>query len=101
MLGHTYKLLPMPPELMDVQEEANWGLTFNSRLVIFIDTVNYPPSHVACTLLHEIKHAIWFLMHVQEKDDEERVISALSNGESAVMRANPKLYRWLITQLQK
>ena len=49
-----------------------------------------------------LKHAVWFLMGVQEKDDiEERTINALSNGEFAVMRHNAKLYRWIVRTAQK
>lgn len=100
ILGHTYKLCAMPSDVVTSSEEDLWGVTLNDKLIILINT-SYPPSHVAATLSHEILHAIWFLMHIQEKDDEERIVSAMSNGMAETMRHNPKLYHWLVRMAAK
>lgn len=48
------------------------------------------------TFWHEIKHAIWFVFNLQDSDDEERVVSALSTGELMVLKDNPELFSVLM-----
>lgn len=48
----------------------------------------------ACSVLHEIMHAIWWVWTIKDEDDEERTVNTLSNGLTAVWRDNPKLLKW-------
>lgn len=47
------------------------------------------------TFLHEITHAIWWAVGVQDNDGEERTVTALATGWTQVFRDNPWLLDWL------
>lgn len=52
------------------------------------------------TLLHEILHAIWKHCALADEDNEERVVSSLSNGLAAAMCDNPAVFAWIAATLQ-
>ena len=56
---------------------------------------------VAETLLHEINHAIWQTYALQERDSEERIVQALSTGQTQLLRDNPELVKWLAVALKE
>ena len=67
-----------------------YGKTTHSDLQIVIyptgkDTVDLD------TLWHEIKHAIWHMINLQDTDDEERIIRAMTTAELKVYQDNPEL----------
>lgn len=43
------------------------------------------------TLLHEILHAVYYVYHLDDKDDEERIVSTLATAMTGVYRDNPFL----------
>jgi Zn-dependent peptidase ImmA (M78 family) len=53
------------------------------------------PVEEADTLLHEILHAIWHCMGIQEGSlDEERVVRMVASGLMTVMMDNPQLLKY-------
>ena len=53
------------------------------------------PRIGAVTLLHEMMHAIWAEYDLDDREKEERAVTALSNGLSAAMRDNPAVFDWI------
>ena len=104
-LPSQLKIGPYDYEVMQMDEEhrkvmINEDLfgshhTENSKIVVYL-TGN--SSIDVNTLWHEIKHALWFLFGLQDSDDEERIVNALSNGELMVLKDNPELLE-LITSV--
>ena len=52
---------------------------------------------LACTLIHEVLHAVWYVQGLSSRMDtgtvtEEQVVDAVSNGLTQVMRDNPELF---------
>lgn len=61
---------------------------------------NLGPQHQGQTLLHEILHAACQQQSILEDGDEqEEVVRALSLGLAAVMRDNPKVFEWILKAL--
>ena len=70
------------------------GKTDFTRQIIYVDDVLSPEAK-ACTLLHEILHAVWALHALSDDDKEERIVTALGNGLSQVFRDNPELVTFI------
>jgi len=67
-----------------------YGITTHSDLRIII----YPTGQDLVdldTLWHEIKHAIWHMINLQDTDDEERIVRATATAELKVLQDNPDL----------
>jgi hypothetical protein len=73
------------------RDTESYGQMVASELEI--DIVIHPkPIVVLDTLIHEIFHAIWYVSHLQEKDDdEERIVCTMATAWTAVLRDNPDL----------
>jgi len=52
-------------------------------------------SRAAETLLHEIMHGVYWAYGIDDKDDEERVVSTMAAGLQQVWRDNPELMAWI------
>jgi hypothetical protein len=78
--------------------EANncdaWGMCDNTNAIIWVCT-DLQPRVVVDTLLHEIMHAIWYYMGLDEKHGEEPVVHRLGTGLTQVFCDNPTLVRWI------
>lgn len=74
---------------------GEWG---SCSLFTFVISVQEDfPSVVKAvdTFLHEVGHAIWFAMRLDDGDKQERIIASLATGWVGVYRANPWLLGWL------
>lgn len=61
-------------------------------------TTGMKPKQQACTLLHEVLHAVFAEMGMHNspiKDGEEYIVECLSNGLIQVIRDNPHLIEFL------
>jgi hypothetical protein len=54
-----------------------------------------PPSVMAECLLHEVIHAAYEMAALERNDDEERVVTGLTNQLSQIWRDNPELVAYL------
>ena len=72
----------------------DYGRVNLNRGIIRIDDPQ-PPFVVADTTLHEILHAIWADRRLPERPTEERAVTALSQGLTAVFQDNPKLLSYI------
>lgn len=74
---------------------GNVGLCDNSNLVIHILDGQHPIEE-ADTLIHELLHAIWFIMSIDHGAvDEEGVVRRLAAGLIGVFLDNPELLAYL------
>jgi hypothetical protein len=53
------------------------------------------PSMAADTFIHEVLHAVWWVMNAHAKDSEERIVTLLSTGLTQFLRDNPAVLAWL------
>lgn len=60
----------------------------------------YGPRKAANTLLHEIMHACFAQSTLEKGDDEERIVTCLSNMLSGAMRDSPDVFEWLMRELR-
>jgi hypothetical protein len=77
-------------ESRNAEAERKYGTMSSTELVIKVRT-DLGPRHTANTLLHELKHAIFFFFNLDTDDGEEHVVTCLANGMSMVMVDNPDL----------
>lgn len=75
------------------------GETNFTRQTIHIDQNNSPEVR-ANTLLHEIMHVCWSMAALNDEDKEERIVTALANGLSQVIRDNPDAAAYIIDGLK-
>jgi hypothetical protein len=57
--------------------------------------VTYPSREVANSLLHELLHALYSTKNVLDADDEERTVTGLAHGLTAMWRDNPGVFAWM------
>jgi len=74
------------------------GKTDFTNQIIYIDEILSPEAK-ACTLLHEVLHVIWALSALHDDDKEERIVTALGNGLSQVIRDNPEFATFIKKRL--
>jgi hypothetical protein len=53
------------------------------------------PTMAADTFIHEVLHALWWVMNARAKDGEERIVTLLSTGLTQFFRDNPAALAWL------
>ena len=98
VLSQDYEIKIMSPDIS--KELKVLGSCDNALATITIDD-QCDSQQQAATLIHEILHAVSFLMAVEVKDfkDEEDMVSPMSNGLAAVMRDNPKTFKAIMEAL--
>lgn len=87
IIGKTYAVESVP-------EMDDCGLCYDTKQLIKISE-ELPHELTQDTLLHEVMHAIDYQMHIGLK---EREISAMASGITAVIKENPVLAKFLLTQ---
>lgn len=76
-----------------------YGQACHASKVIRIDE-RLDAHQAAETMIHEVLHTVYTLWAIDDKDDEERTVSALSHGVTQVWRDNPKLVAWIEKSLR-
>lgn len=85
---YTYKVTSRDHAWLQVN--GVYGLCHTGDLTI--DVVNTTDSAIVLdTLIHEIFHALWDSLNMKDADGEERIITTLATGFTAVLMDNPKL----------
>lgn len=82
----------------EMSEDRALGLCMVDRAVIFVDEA-LDPQQKAETLLHETLHAVWHVMCLPPKLDEEKAVTGLPKGLAGVLRDNPELVKFLLAGL--
>ncbi len=92
VLGRTYVCSYEPALNLGVD---NVGLCDNANMVIHILDGQHPVEE-ADTVIHELLHAIWSIMSIDQGGvDEEAVVARLSSGLIGVFLDNPELLVYL------
>ena len=53
------------------------------------------------TVIHEVLHAVWYIMGIHGKPEaEEAIVNRMSVGLAMVFRDNPDLIEWMKEQLK-
>lgn len=73
----------------------SYGTFTSAKLEIGICQDLPNPMKAAYTFLHEVMHAVWFVYGILENDEEERVVTLMSLGWTAVHADNPWLSGWI------
>jgi len=76
------------------EEDDTLGQCMTDDLLIQVET-SHPDSVVKNTLLHEIFHAIYDLQGLNDENEEEQIVYAMSNGLQLVLLDNPGLKDYL------
>lgn len=89
----------VPVAIKDELEGGHWGL-FNKHDYVVEFKQNQPSAPFTVdTAIHELLHAVWKISGVHKKDKEERIVSLLATGLTALFRDNPQILLWLIDSL--
>ena len=80
--------------MLEANNSESWGMCDNANGVIWLCS-ELEPRLLADTLLHEIMHAVWHYMGLNEKHEEESVVNRLSTGLTQVFCDNPSLLKWI------
>ena len=95
---HQYEVVTDERAVLALRDEGKYGITRPDRLEIHVDPGG-AHTQVADTLLHEILHCIWDQggLRMEEPGLEERVVSSLATGILAVLRQNPEVAKFLLS----
>jgi hypothetical protein len=80
-------------------EEDRYGDCCRATLEIRLRRKFASPAERACTLIHEILHAVIAVYRVK-LPDEEYVVEKLETGIAQVLRDNPKLFTEILKALK-
>lgn len=79
----------------EAEAEQRWGCFHSVSQAIEIQE-DFPTAQKAAdTLLHEIGHAIYWTYGINDKDNEERIVSTFATGWVQVYQDNPWLMNWI------
>lgn len=84
----TYGVNPLEMADHEMTEKYGWCDKANNQIYVYTGS---EPMVVADTLLHEILHAVWFYMGLDDKHDEEAVVNRLATGFTTVLYDNPDI----------
>ena len=92
-IGHrTYKIEDWNPR--GSVAAHRYGECSHLESTIRVATI-YGSVNAGETLLHEIMHAAWCFVRLQDADDEESTVGPLANALSAVWIDNPGVMDWI------
>lgn len=77
VLGHEYVVEEMSEKLFKEREAYGDCCNDQKKIRIYCGVAE---SVIRDTLLHEILHAMWHLTHIQNHDEEEKVVSRVSTA---------------------
>ena len=79
---------------------------FRDKIAINVDQPN--GYEAVNTVIHECVHAIYWLSDLGKQDsednseaEEERIVTAISNGFTELFRRNPDLVQWIVANLKE
>lgn len=88
----NYEIVPLSSPDLEMTDKYGWCDKLNARIYIYVSD---QPMITADTLLHEVIHATWTWMGLEERHDEESVATRLGTGLINVFYDNPDLLEFL------
>ena len=77
VLGHEYTVEEMSEQLFKEREAYGDCCNDQKKIRIYCGVAE---SVIRDTLLHEVLHAVWHLTHIQNHDEEEKVVSRVATS---------------------
>ena len=84
----TYEVIALAPIDLEMTDKYGWCDKLNAKIYVYMGD---EPMMNADTLLHEVIHATWTWMGLDERNDEEAVATRLGTGLITVFYDNPDL----------
>jgi len=84
----VYDIVPLSSPDFEMTDKYGWCDKVNSRIYLYVSD---QPMVTADTLLHEVIHAVWSWMGLEERHDEEAAATRLGTGLINVFYDNPDL----------
>jgi len=108
-LPKTVKVHPDFDPVLIEQRSSYWGsknraagMFERSEKQIISYTKNLKPGDMEETILHELLHSIFYNYDININNrTEERLVTDISIGLFYIIKNNPKLINWLLTQSAK
>lgn len=95
-IGHIdYKIV----EMEKLTASANYGMFVSEDEEIHLRS-GMSPRRTGEVLLHEILHGIVEHQNLLLKEDEERIVTSIANGLSAVIRDNQAVFIQIVKALK-
>lgn len=80
---------------LEASSRGEWGSCALHSFKINIQDSLPSATKAADTFTHEVNHAIWWMMGLEEADKQERIVGNMATGWTMVYRDNPWLLGWL------
>lgn len=78
----------------DDDREHYFGKFYASKMMIRYDA-SMKGTLAIDTLLHELMHAVFWVYHMEDDDDEERTVSTMATGLTQVLKDNPDVVTFI------
>lgn len=75
-----------------------FGITEKAILRIRLED-DWSEQQTVDTCIHELQHAMWYAMGLDDRVEEETAVTALSHAWVMVLRDNPDLAVWFVNHL--
>jgi hypothetical protein len=92
----VYAVKPLPKD----EAARTYGMHDGDLLEISLRDKFASPAQAAETTIHEVLHALYQTMGLNDKDNEERTVGQLACGLAMVIRDNPALIKWIVASLK-
>ena len=89
----TYEVIPLTTPDFEMTDKWGWCDKINAKIYIY---TSEEPLVTADTLMHEVIHATWTWMGLDEKHDEEAAATRLGTGLINVFYENSDLLEYLL-----
>ncbi len=90
-----YTTLDVVPFSLDLAATPNLYGRFDRAACTIEYHAKQHPQHILDTFIHEVLHACWAQAALSDDDDEERIITGLSNAFTQVLKDNPEFLKWI------
>lgn len=81
----------MDDEIKDGSSAHGWS-NMGSQTIVVCDCQK--PDAIQDTFLHEVIHAVYYVMGLDDSSKEEKVVQCLATGLCTVWRSNRKAFEW-------
>lgn len=99
IVGHrTYLLVPFAPK--EAEDHSAYGINLPVSLTMKVD-MSRQPEQQGEAAIHELLHSIWEDRNLDDKEEEEKAITALSRGLAAFIRNNPGVFEMFAAAISK
>jgi len=96
ILNLTWQIQFVDKSTYNASDALGW-CDYDQQIISLYD--GQSNESISDTFLHEILHAIFYVMGIDPNNDEEKVVSKVSTGLCTVFSNNPKAFKWWCSML--